>query len=134
MKIGVFDGAISFAGGEIKPHMDRAHFLDSAIGRLARERLVNDNWFHYHINPEDGIAGTVLFRGDSIDRIFLTMRLPSDDLKEWSVEQELERKAIHDAWLRDELGQPPYAFSWGSVTSDYDARGCSSEIIVVYER
>ena len=134
MKIGVFDGAVSFSGGEIKRHMSRAQFLGSAIGRLAQERLVNDKWSHYHIDPEDGIAGTVLFRGESIDRIFLTMRLPSDNSKEWSIEHELERRAKHDAWLRDELGQPPYAFSWGSVTSDYDARDCSSEIIVVYER
>jgi hypothetical protein len=134
MKIGAFDGAVSFASGEIKRHMDRAQFLGSAIGRSAQERLANDNWFHYHIEPEGGIAGTVLFRDDSIDRIFLTMRLPSDDTKQWSVEHELERKAKHDAWLQNELGRPPYSYSWGSVTSDYDARGCSSEIIVVYER
>jgi hypothetical protein len=134
MKIGVFDGTISFTSGEIRRHSDRARFLGSAIGKTAREQLVNEDWRHYHIEPEVGIVGTVLFKGESIDRIFLTMRIPSDDSKERTLAHERDRKAMHDRWLQQELGRPPYSYSWGNVVSEYDARDCASEIIVVYDR
>jgi hypothetical protein len=134
MKIDTIDGTIRFTGGEIRPEMDRALFLDSASGKSAKERLVNDEWRQYQIEPEVGIVGGILFKDDKIERIFLTMRMPSDSSKRWSVEGELQRKAKHDEWLRMELGSPPYRYSWGNVVSDYDARACASEIIVVYDR
>lgn len=61
------------------------------------------------------------------------MELPSDqDPTGWTEAHELERKALHDAWLLRELGNPPYDYPWGSIASEYDAKVCVSEIIVTY--
>src|SRR5262245_34812732 len=115
VKIGISDGTISFATGAIRRQMNRMQFLESAVGRAAHERLANESWRQYHIEPESGLAGTVLFNDELIDRIFLTVSMPSDASNERSVDLELERKAKHDDLLRTELGQPPYCYPWGSV-------------------
>ena len=96
--------------------------------------MISQDRRHYEFDPEAGIGATIFFQGDGVDRIFIVMSLPSDAAREWTEELELQRKRIHDAWLESELGKPPYSYAWGQVTSDYDARSCSSEIIVVYER
>jgi hypothetical protein len=134
MKIGIVDGTISFESGQIRRTLNRRQFLESTVGRESKERLVNQDWKHYHIEPEPGIAGTVLFKADRIDRVLLMMRIPSDSIKEWTEERELERKAAHDRWLLAELGIPPYEYAWGRVASEFDPRGLASEIIVVYDR
>ena len=109
-------------------------FLESPIGRSAEESLVNENWRHFGIEPEAGVAGTVLFNGDYIDRVFLAMKMDTDVSGEWTVERELERKAKHEQWLGKELGGAPYHYSWGRVVSEFDPKGLASEIIIVYER
>lgn len=134
MNISAFNGSISFKGGTIEQHQNRMQFLDSAVGKAAKEAFVNGERRQYEIDPEPGIAGTVFFEGDRMDRVFLMMSMPSDDSKQWSEACEFERKSRHDAWLRTELGKPPYEYPWGQVTSDYDPKGCASEIIIVYGR
>jgi hypothetical protein len=134
VKINIFDGTISFERGSIRRSFSMMQFLESPIGQSAEESLVNQNWRHYGIEPEAGVAGTVLFDGDDIDRIFLAMRMDSDDSDEWTVEREFERKAKHEQWLRKELGRAPYRYPWGRVVSEFDPKGLASEIIVVYER
>jgi hypothetical protein len=134
VKIDIFDGTISFELGSIRRSIDIAQFLESPIGRSAEESLVNENWRHYGIEPEAGVAGTVLFNGDEIDRIFLAMRMDTDDSGEWTVEREFERKAKHEQWLRKVLGRGPYRYPWGRVVSEFDPKGLASEIIIVYER
>ena len=133
MKISPFNGTISFAQGEIERSMDRARFLASQVGRGAKAGLVNEPWRQYGIDPETGIAGTVFFQGEQLDRIFLAMALPEHAAKEWTEASELARKVLHDEWLRETLGEPPYEYEWGQVSSVYDPKGCASEIIVVYE-
>ncbi len=102
------------------------------LGRYSKEDQVNEEWRHYRIEPEAGIVGTLFFKGARLDRVFLLLEIPSDKGKDWTEALELERKAMHDSWLRSELGMPPYDYGWGSVTSDFDPRACVSEIIVTY--
>jgi hypothetical protein len=134
MKIDTRTGSIAFPPGEIDRSLGKARFLESDIGRTARESLVTANWSHYEIDPEEGWLVTVIFDGDVIDRIFLSMKLTADDPESWTVEREHDRRAAHDAWLRGALGRPPYAYAWGRVVSDFDPKGLASEIIVAYDR
>jgi hypothetical protein len=136
MKFGIFDGSISFEHGTLKRDTDRAAFLASALGREPRRnRLVNKEWWHITVDPEPGVAANVLFRGDRLHQVYVLMTIPSDKDKDgWTEEHELERKALHDAWLRREIGKPPYDYAWGSIASEYDAKGCVSEIIVTYAK
>jgi hypothetical protein len=133
MKFDVSDGSVAFKLGDVKRSQGRADFLQSPLGNLARPELINKEWWHLHVRPEPGIAANVLFRGDRLHKIYILMTIPSDQDKDgWTEEHELERKAIHDAWLRREFGRPPYEFAWGSIASYFDAKGCVSEIIVSY--
>lgn len=134
MKIDTSTGTIAFSMGTIGHSLDKARFLESNIGRASRESLVTANWSHYEIDPEEGWAGTVLFEGDAIDRVFLSMKPKSEGSESWTVERELEKKAAHDNWLREALGQPPFDYPWGRVVSDFDPKGLTSEIIIVYDR
>lgn len=134
MKIDTSTGTITFSRGTISRSVDKARFLESSIGRASRESLVNGNWSHYEIDPEERWAGTVIFDGDTVDRIFLSMKLDSDDPDSWTVEREKERQAAHEMWLQGELGSPPYRYSWGQLVSDFDPKGLASEIIIVYDR
>lgn len=132
MKIERVSGSISFALGTLERSFDRARFLESPVGQASKEEFVNEDWRHYHIEPEEGVAGTALFKGERLDRVFLMLRMPSDQSEEWTAALELERKAKHDAWLQTELGAPPYAYPWGAITSEFDPKGLASEIIVTY--
>jgi hypothetical protein len=132
VKIERLTGSISFKGGTVERTLNLERFLESPIGRSAKEDFVNEEWRHYHIEPQDGVVGTVLFQGQRLERIFLTMRMPSDQSEEWTAALELERKAKHDAWLQSTLGPPPYIFPWGTIASEFDAKGCASDIIVTY--
>ena len=134
MKIGRFDGTVEFSSGEIRRTWDRAQFLSSPVGSESKTGLQNEDWRHYDIKPEAGLAGSVLFKGDELQKIFLMTSMPSDQSGEWTVERELERKVIHDRWLRGELGNPPWNYSWGKVVSEFDAKSVASEIIIVYDR
>ncbi len=134
MKIGVFDGTVSFPSGEIRRMFNRAQFLKSPLGTQSKESLHNEECRHYDISPEPGIAGTVLFNGEILLKVFLMMVIPSDGTDEWTIELELERKSLHDRWLQDELGSPPWNYEWGRVVSEFDAKSVASEIIVVYDR
>ena len=132
MKIDANDGTISFAAGVIGPNLDRTAFLKTPMGGAAKQTLVNAGYVNYDISPEPGLAGSVAFKDDHLRTVFLLMRIPTDDAGEWTEELEHSRKAKHDEWLRAELGALPYEYPWGSVTSDYDPRGCVSDIIVSY--
>lgn len=133
MKIGVTDGSVAFELGAVERGLGRKEFLATSLGSLAQPELINEEWWHLHVKPEPGVAANVLYRGDSLYEIHVLLSIPSDsDPNGWTEEHELERKALHDAWLRREIGEPPYDYAWGSIASEYDAKGCVSEIIVSY--
>lgn len=133
MKIGVLDGSICFEHGTILRTQDRESFLATDLARNASQRLVNKEWWHIGFGPEAGIAATLIYHQDRLDTVCLLMEIPEDKSGEWTMELELTRKARHDQWLRNELGDPPYRYAWGVVASEFDAKGVVSEIIVVYD-
>ena len=132
MKIDVFNGSVAFASGTIGPQMDRIAFLNSPIGAAAKNVMENAGYVHLNFHPEPGVHANALFKDDRLDRLFVLMAIPSDDANEWTEARELERMVAHDKWLRQELGKPPYEYPWGRIVSEYDAKGCESEIILVY--
>lgn len=54
------------------------------------------------------------------------------DWKDWSEENELLKKQIHDKLLIKYLGAPPYNYEWGTVSSSYDSKSGSSGIYIRY--
>jgi hypothetical protein len=134
MRINNTDGVVSFSSGSIGAAGDRADFLKSSLGQTVKSEKVRGTRYQYVFDPEPGISATAFFDGERLNRVFLMMSVPSDAECRWTEALELERKAKHDHWLAQELGNAPYLYNWGSITSDFDPRGCSSEIIIVYDR
>lgn len=132
MKIDTADGSLSFDRGSVRRGQSRGEFLATALGSSASQELVNEEWWHLRVEPEPGFHADVLFRGDRLWQVYVLMDIVPDGLDEWTEKNELERKAVHDRWLRRHLGEPPYEYGWGSVSSEFDAKGCVSEIIVSY--
>ena len=132
MKFQRFSGRVDFHQGSIDPRADRTAFLESDLGRTAEVLVDNEPHMTYGIRPEPGIAAAVYFEGPKLRTLSWQLELPHDMEKTWSVEHELERKRVHDDWLRQEIGKPPYQFPWGRLESDYDPKGCASAIIVSY--
>ena len=134
MKIDVSDGSIVFARGTVGSSTQRTEFLRSAIGNGAREQIANEpeDWRHVAIDPEPGVAATLIFQGEKLHQVFVALRTTSDDTGPWTIATERERKTMHDTWLRTALGAPPYEYTWGRVTSDFDPKDPASEIIVSY--
>ena len=114
--------------------MARTRFRASVLGSTSVESVVNprEDGLYLTFYAEPGVAGTLIYQGERLHQVFVAMKLPSEGTGDWSIAIENERKQKHDAWLRDELGAPPYRFPWGSVESNYDAKGCASDIIVTY--
>ena len=50
----------------------------------------------------------------------------------WSKEEQLKKKDKHDIWLKTNIGKPPYKYSWGEISSNYDPRSGSSMITIRY--
>jgi hypothetical protein len=134
MKIDASDGTIGFDAGLIASGVTRTQFLQTALGKNAKEELVNPQgqWRHIAIDPEPGIAVTLIFQDERLHQAFIAMRISTDATGEWTEKNEFARKAVHDVWLASQLGEPPYSYSWGSVASTFDYKGCASEIVVTY--
>jgi hypothetical protein len=114
--------------------MDRRTFLTSQLGRDAEIFLDNEPHVTYRIRPEPGVTATIYFEGPILRTVSWLFDLASEQEIEWSEELELERKRFHDEWLRQQLGPVPYSYGWGEISSEYDARGCVSDIILNYAR
>jgi hypothetical protein len=134
MKIHPTDGSIEFARGSVTRTTDKASFLASPLAGDAEVVVDNPPYVTYRISPESGIGATLCFKDQRLEYLAWGLSMPTEAEQDWSEESELKRMKIHDEWLRSELGQPPYRFSWGRVVSEYDAKSVSSAIIVVYDR
>lgn len=134
MRINVSDGSIVFAVGTIRGATQRTEFLRSAIGSGAREQIANEreDWRHVAFDPEPGVAATLIFQGEKLHQVFVALRTALDDAGPWTTATERERKTKHDTWLRTALGAPPYEYSWGSVSSEFDPKDPAGAIIVSY--
>ena len=132
MKIHMPDGSIAFPEGTITRNMDRQAFLQSPFASSANVVVNNEPWITYNFAPEAGVSCSATFEGERLRQVFLLLRMPTDDPSNWTAELEQKRKLKHDEWLRAELGPPPYEYPWGNIASEFDPRGCASDIIVSY--
>lgn len=98
--------------------------------------MVVENGPHvtYRVAPEPGVGATLLFKDERLENLAWAFAMPDETEVDWSEESEMRRKKCHEEWLLKELGKPPYRFKWGEVVSEYDAKGVSSAIMLVYDR
>lgn len=134
MHILASDGSVEFALGIVTSATDKPSFLASSLGRGAVVVVENGLFVTYSVAPEPGVGATLLFKGERLENVAWAFKMPSETEDDWSEESEMQRKKLHEEWLLNELGEPPYRYRWGEVSSEYDAKGVSSAIMVVYDR
>jgi hypothetical protein len=132
MKVHLHTGRVEFDEGSVEPRLSREAFLTSSLGRQAEVFVENEPYITYRIHPERGVTATVSFKGSRLESVGWLFDLPPEKEKDWTEELELDRKRLHDEWLVRELGDPPYQYPWGELTSEYDSKGCASDIILNY--
>jgi hypothetical protein len=132
MRIRVSDGSLAFEDGVIQRTDERETFLATQLGKSAKVKLVSNEWWHITVAPESGVSAKLLFRGDRLKQVYLVIKMDSDVSEEWTKELEIRRKGLHDKWLAQEIGAPPYRYAWGCIDSEFDQKACVSEIIVTY--
>jgi hypothetical protein len=124
------NGALLLANGvTLGPSLTVPQWQATPLGQASRPLVKNPPWesFRLRATCADGTpCGLVLyFHQGWLQQIQLGHLVdPAVD------EREVLR--MHDRWLRRMLGEPPYAYPWGSVTSSYDPRSDSSSVVVTY--
>jgi hypothetical protein len=132
LKIDAVLGVVSFPGITIGPHLSRQKFLETTLGATATLAVANAGWETLHAHPEPEIYASFAFKDDRLIKVEVTMLMPSGEAGTWDRACEIRRKAYHDTWLKTELGNPPYKYLWGSVTSWFDEKNLSSDIIIIF--
>lgn len=126
-------GQLTFATGSIGPNLDRNAFLATSFGRSSEFDGANDGWVRLRFNLESDVGAVAYFKDDRLKHVDFSFRIPADADNAWTHKGEELRKTKHDDWLRAELGEPPYKFSWGEVISEIDIKTGDSSIFVTYE-
>ena len=123
----------------IKPGMSEEEFTKSLYGSKAELFLTNEGYSDYQLtveHPDDlGVAMILIFKEDTIESVEFNPLWEGSprSWSEWSLETEMEIKRKNDLFLKENLGEPPYQYSWGRVVSVFDKRDQASDIIVTYE-
>jgi len=132
LKIDAILGVVSFPGITIGPHFSRQEFLETQLGTTSELGVVNDGWVTLYVQPEPEIHASLAFKDDRLIKLEASMQMPSGEVGDYDRACELRRKAYHDAWLKTELGNPPYKYLWGSVMSWFDEKSVTSDIVVLF--
>lgn len=136
------NGGIKIANKDflINSKLTQKEFLDSI---MYNEVLSQDNnsYTNYNLHPQSignsKFMITLIFNPNG--KIFMARlrmqigeNLPS--WSNWSENGEHEMKEQHDNWLESNIGNPPYNYSWGTISSSYDPRSASSSITFAYKQ
>ena len=122
----------------IKKGLTRDEFMQSD---LFYDVLNQDDYGYvrYYIKPqticEQKFVIALLFKPDkSLSSVTLGLAIDGaiPTWENWSEEDELRKKALLGKWLEKNVGEPPYDYTWGSMTLTYDRRSASSHITISY--
>ncbi|HEY1584734.1 MAG TPA: hypothetical protein VGH63_03545, partial [Polyangia bacterium] len=108
----------------VGPAWTRARFLASELHQAEVPLVGGGQWTSYDVSVRVGdrpFAITLRFDGEPL--AMMSLSLLGDP-----------GKAVHDRWLRQQLGAGPYHYSWGQIESTYDPRSLSSGIHFSYVR
>ncbi len=131
-------GGLQIKGVTLSPKFTKNEFTNSD---LAYDILREDNYGHtrYQLKPQfiwgERWAILLYFNPDQILEMISLGLLDDEKLhswENWSEEKELQKKAKHDLFLAQNLGDPPYEYWWGEISSQYESRSGSSNITIRY--
>ena len=122
----------------IGPSLSRKDFLSLPVGKSAKIGVKNEPYCSYNIGRHN-ISGldfvvTIYFYNEYLESISISSvdDASSKSWSDWSEEEELLRKEIHDRWLKNLLGRTNSPYKWGEVSSGYDPKAGFSSIDIRY--
>lgn len=125
-------GTVSHREVVLRRGETREDFLATDAGANAMLILENKGWSTYRLSPDEKVFFIVQFKNDVIEQVRIAIALNANDPNPWTVKSETARKSLHDQLLQEEIGPPPYRFSWGQIESVTDPRSGASQIIMTY--
>jgi len=140
-KMNLVNGDISPTGSNIKivQGLKKSEFEKSNLGNQVLD-YQEYGYTRYYIKPQlidnDEFLMVLLFNPEGIIEFIelaLTINGAIPTWDNYSKDSELDRKDKHDKWLIRKAGNPPYKYSWGEISSNYDPRSGSSMITIKYK-
>ena len=134
MQLDIQTGAVLTSGdGRIDPSVSRSQFLQSSHGIIATIGVKNEPWCSFSLHlPGETMWLSLQFNGESLESISICSTDPTfgSNWADWSLDNEMARKAFHDNWLSSQGTRPGETFHWGSIWSDFDSKGGFSSIVM----
>ena len=122
----------------VGPRLARSEFLTVPIGKSSKIVVKNDPFCSYNLGRHE-ISGLVFiviiyFYDELLESVSLTSvdDKSGESWADWSEEEELKKKEIHDDWLKNLLGRASSHYKWGEVWSGYDSKAGFSSIEIRY--
>jgi hypothetical protein len=133
-------GALATDAGEaIGPTLMRSEFLASSLAAGAELLIANKphaSWSVRRVIGGRSFALGLYFEDERLTMVVAALDDPSfgRDWSDWSRENELRRKAAHEAWLGgfDPAIGAGRDYPWGFVSSALDERSGGAEIVIRY--
>jgi hypothetical protein len=130
-------GEVNISEEKVYPGYTRTDFLKSFLyTQVIRELSYSDNI--YILKPQtiesEKFFMSICFHGEKLKYISLSIQVNDETPRweTWSKEKQLEKKELHNQWLKRKIGTPPYKYDWGEISSDYDERSGESSIWIQY--
>ncbi len=122
----------------IGPNTTRDMFA-AMFGAETTDLVVNEPWHSFRLVTTLVRIPFVLcawFHGNVLEMVDLAAIPPElgSSWADWSEQSELQRKALHDKLLQQNIGQSEsaHAYPWGSVSSVFDQIAGASIIVIRY--
>ena len=121
----------------IGPRLTRTEFLSAPIGKSASIVVKNERYCSYNMGRHE-ISGlvfavTIYFYNELLESVSISsVDHESASWSDWSEQEELEKKEMHDLWLKKLLGKASSHYQWGEVWSGYDSKAGFSSIEIRY--
>ena len=123
----------------IDQNLTHKEFCSSELYKKATPFIINPPYNSYKVEEYIEILGgkfimVLFFQNEKLNRLNLSLYNPNafDSWDNWSEEKELGIKKRQDILLKQNLGDPPYEYYWGSLESIYDKRSGSAYLLTSY--
>jgi hypothetical protein len=116
----------------------RQQFLASALAEHARVLVQNEPYCTFSAGSYElaglSLSVSLVFYGEQLETIglFHDAKALGSSWADWSEQQELKRKQIHDQWLVALTGHASHVYTWGEIWSDFDPKSGGSSIVIRY--
>ncbi len=131
--LAIQDKSFTIGRGLIKTDFVQSKLYDEVINEKSygftfynlNSQLISNEWFDI----------TLYFNNkDILNLVNISLSNEGDiaSWNNWSENEQIKKKDMHDKWLKKNIGNPPYKYDWGEISSSYDPRSGSSMITIKY--